>query len=528
MKKQSIVFLFSISLFGMGCTNNSLKSLTAAAPMVTATPSPDTTLTLTISSVSIDTQFTNFLFDTKNATENPDNYTTIDQNCTLSSNGATSTNPCYCLFSWTETNKANGSSVSVNRSARTNLVTIQKTAVACALPSAFTNNEILDGTEIQMSIHPDTPTNPRNFSTNTYTYTKGSTTSTTGSSFTDSNGNAFINILRYTCFEQRPRGLSIISRMGTITRSTSSGTTEKRTYPIANRFCVRKYSSSGSDQTPDGCEALPPSEYSAQSYYYNLYIRESEAGDINPGNSRYYCPTVDEPLSAYTNNSSPSNSSTGQYWPKDSTFALSTSKTGDFVVGIVANSRTSGGNSAPPQPTCNSSSSSSNGNGTGPSFQTSCLGFAMSVKNDGTCPSFKDSNGNIRYTYRLRRYFALYPPVYDTSGAPLSEQQSSDTIYVLDRPVTSSSSSSSGTQPYTMLGPKPCPFAYFDRKKVADSSQASYISANDSRWVGKNIDGIQLPNTDSTTSCAAVLPLVNSAHSLVTLSTIGANNTQNQ
>jgi hypothetical protein len=112
-------------------------------------------------------------------------------------------------------------------------------------------------------------------------------------------------------------------------------------------------------------------------------------------------------------------------------------------------------------------------------------------------------------TYRLRRYHAIYPPFFDERGWPVPGLgQQVDTIYVLDRPVRHHG------KEFSMLGPKPCPFAYL-------SKGAGYLSSSDPSWVGKNVDDIELPNEDvDQISCSAVLPVLDSTKDGAGMSTV--------
>jgi len=136
--------------------------------------------------------------------------------------------------------------------------------------------------------------------------------------------------------------------------------------------------------------------------------------------------------------------------------------------------------------------------------------------------------------YRLRRYVALYPRMFDSDGTPLQQIQPEDVVYVLDRPVVSSNP----LVPYTMAGPKPCPFAYYDRTGVAtgitdanytqtpNNQVPGYLATNNTNWTGKNIDGIQLPNKDSANSCSAVVGVLGSGNTVMSFATVNALNPQ--
>ncbi|MCM2279230.1 MAG: hypothetical protein NDJ89_14230 [Oligoflexia bacterium] len=500
-----------------GCTNQRLKVTKLSRLSGTEASGSSGTLTK-ISSVTIaptsaaagSSYQTTVFFDTSQTTAPISNY------CTNPTATDSASKPCLCQFAWQEVNSSTGTAIAIPRVVHTTVDNVQPSLVGCLAPEVY-STEILDGTLIKISVVP-APANSETFSVSAYNYTKSKSVDT--NTFKDAQGRSFMNILRYGCYDRRQRGMAIQSKLGQLPNPNSANTGDIATYPIGNRFCVQRANSNG--LSIEGCETLPPPEYTAQTYYYNLFIRESEVGDINPGNARYTCPTVKEAL-----NATGSLGSEGKYWPLDSSFSLSLGRTADFPIGVVSNSKVSNPND-PTSVSTSCDTTSGSGSGTrGSTLNASCLGFAAKPNGDGTCPYFRDSTGAIRFTYRLRRYIAFYPPIFDTNGMPLEEPQATDTIYVVDRPV-SAASNPDPLKPYTMRGPKPCPFAYFDHKSVLDPGNAaysaSYAGTNDSRWNGKNVDGIQLPNFDSANSCAATVPMVNADRSVMSLTTIHPGN----
>lgn len=500
-----------------GCYNTNIRNnITADATTSTVTV---TTNSLKISNVSIAASgtgatalATQIYFDVSQSSAPVSNFCTAK-----SGTGTTTTKPCKCLFSWSEINTVSGNAVTIPRNVQSDVTTVQPSLVGCAAPGVY-STEIADGTTIKITVIPSAG-NTETFSSSVFSFVKSK--SSESGSFKDAQGRAFMNVLRYACHDQRYRGMSIQNKKAQRTQPTTGEASLM--YPIANKFCVRKVNDTGNNAA-EGCENQAAPDHSAQAAFYNLFIRESEVGDVNPGNGRYTCPTVTEALG---NNGTVG--SQGKYWPLDSTFALSMGKTADFSVGVVANSRTSSNGDPVSQatscdPPAEGSSSTPAGSNT---LVRTCLGFAAKPNADGTCPYIRDTNGAIRFTYRLRRYVAILPPAFDTDGSGLNEPQATDTVYVVDRPVNATTNPDP-LKPYTMRGPKPCPYSYFDNKKVLDPNNAayfgSYASTYDSRWTGTNVDGIQFPNTDSLNSCSAALPLVADDRTNVTITTVNAKN----
>lgn len=438
---------------------------------------------------------------------------------------------CQCEYKWKELNQTSENTVTIDRTLRTDTTSIQPTFVSCDTPATY-STEIDNGTIVQIKV----VSSDNSLKMNPFSYTKG--ISDAGSSdFLDSEGRGFVNIHRYTCYEKVRRGVELTSQVCTV--NSDAGESIKVTF--ATQFCVdtTQGSGGGSAGNNDCCQGVGGKENSAQSNYYSLYLPSTNLGAANLENSRYTCPRVKEPISGKTGLGFQD-----QIYPKDTTFALAKSISPEFPLGVIgpsvlesANDPTSGTNNlcgsgvsfegeenpaseAPPAGGSGGSGSSPQGN----QIAGKCLGFAKKPNSDGTCGSFKDANGITRLTYRLRKFVALYPPSFDTDGRVIAQAHAIDVAYVLDRPLKSPNP----LKPYTMLGPKPCNFSYFDGKGVLGQSPTSvyntgrptYVATNHEAnkpvsfddtvsWDGTNVDNIYFPNTDvHRESCAAIIPMV--------------------
>lgn len=547
------VFIFS-GLAAIGCSNglnpSQLGALLAAA---SPTPSPSSSsLTLVISSVVIagNTGTTTASSITTSASPTPSpspspspiptpgtppplmnvffNTTKSTQSiatlCNLpTSANATNTQPCLCQFTWNEINPYSGSSVPVSRSVQTNVTALQPNVVSCSAPEVF-YSDIPDGVQVSVTVVPGS-TNPNLFIITPFPFIKNSTA--VSGSFQDIQGNIFDNVLHYSCYNLFQRGLQVQSKGTQITPPGTITAAPLNAY-MASQFCLAPLA--GNTGSATECPSLSARSYSAQVYYYNLYIRTLDSGGIVPFNNSFVCPLVTEALG---NNGTKGTQS--QAWPLDSTYALSLAVTATFNVGVQANTALSGQNDPtnvsntcfPGGSNTSSSSSTTSGSSTGSSntLTSSCLGFAATPNKDGTCPSFTDSTGLTRPTYRLRRFVALYPRTFDTDGNVLKNTpQAIDTAYVLDRPVTSPANADP-TKPYTMMGPKPCPFSFFDTAGVNSSATppvSNYYGTSNPIWNNKNVDGIQFPNIDDniTNSCSAIFPVLTADKSKFFLQTL--------
>lgn len=512
-----------------GCTNGRYLASSDA----TSSPTPSSGPTLTITNVTIAAKTSGSSSSTTTTDTTSTDYSTSiffsassgASMTTYCSTSTTSTMPCQCKFSWEEVNNQTGSNIPFTRSFVGAISGVQSSLITCDAPSVY-SSEITSDTVIRVSVEPVSGST-ESFSMTPYNFTKNGLAA--NGSFQDAEGRAFDNVHRYTCFEKLSRGMTVTSRrkLESYAGSSESLTGSQAYVTYSSHFCAVKQD--GSVTGGSGCDNLPEPENTAQSYYYNLFIRNTDRGGVNEQNEAYVCPRVKESL-----NSAGTVGSEGQYYPMDTQFALALTPSTDFAIGVEARSRISiEGDSSTASSTCYSSgsdadSSSSSGSS---SILSSCLGFAAKPNSDGTCPYFKDSDGQVRLTYRLRRFYALYPPIFDTTGDAIdSRKPATDLIYVMDRPV--SSTQADPLQPYTMRGPKPCPFSYFDHKGVLSESSAlypngtpGYAATNYSGWSGVNVDGIEFPNSDSNgNSCSATMPLYNADSGFLSLGTVNATN----
>jgi len=508
-------------LFLSSCTNiksfTSNKNTVSSSPSLTAGSSGDN---YTISNVTILPTSTGGASSTTYNVSLFFNVTSTAPSISNHCNTVSGSKPCACQFTWNETNQTGGTAVLFQRSTATAAIQVQPNVVVCLAPQAYggTPPEIADGTQIKISVVAGAG-NTDTFSMTPYLYKKA--TNTTAGSFQDSQGRSFDNILRYGCYERFQRGLSIASYVATVT---DPATGEQRRIPLASKFCVA--SATGGTSTDQSCAGLTPADYSAQANFYNLYIRSSERGDVNSGNLKYVCPLVDKALQT--------NAVKANYWPLDTSFALALGPSANFNIGVESYTKTDVGDGSAVSnscfPTSNPSSTSSSGSSSaGTSLIRSCLGFAATPNTDGSCPNIQNSSGQLVPLYLLRRYIAVYPKVFDTNGQPYPNLgQASDSIYVVDRPVLSAFADP--LKPYTMRGPKPCPFAYFDKQKVLGTPFPSYGATSNTGWKNKNVDGIQFPNVDigddtrNNISCSAIVPITDPTKSIISLGTVNAAN----
>ena len=520
LTKTTVLAMTAVFALG-GCLTNDGRVKTPD-PSASSSPTPVSSSTpnsYRISSVAITSETDGYVAEVMfNASQSTG---PISTSCSNSSGGE-NTKPCACLFKWNEVNEYTSSVTPIPHRVQNPVTTVQSSMVKCKAPHYYAT-EIPTGTTIKVSLVPY-GTNMDQFTTNEFSYLKQASGS--GGSFQDLNGNIFDNVLRYTCYGKFKRGMEIQSKSETLTNSANG---DVAAMTMASRFCIAKI---GDTTAATGCESLGAAQNSAQANYYNLYIRDSRAGDINETNNDFTCPKVKESLRGST-----TVGDQGAYWPLDTTFSLSVSKSTDYPIGVEAFSTINVGNE-----TSSTAESCTGQTVTAGSLVQKCLGYAAKPATDGTCPTVTDKSGMIHRTFRLRRFVAMYPPVYDSDGKMATSQpQLTDTTYILDRPV--SSTSASLTKPYTMLGPKPCPFAYFDHKGVLKEDDNDYANSNDQRqnkrrpgyyatnntlWDGKNVDGIEFPYYDSNQSgnrsCAAAFPLFNKTTSMWSIGTLHSTN----
>lgn len=457
----------------------------------------------------------------------------LSNDCTKADDSGASQKPCVCDFQWIEKNDSTGTEVNITRKTTSKVIEVQPYIVRCELPTVY-KTEIPDFARIDVRVK---PSDSSRFVMEYFQYQKG-VNSSTDSDFTSSAGVGFRNIFRYACYEKVEKKLALSSKIFNLSADLSTGTATGKAIS-ATHFCSDK-GASGS-----GCEYARGSAVSQQSYYYNLYVRGSALGSIIEENDRYVCPLVRETLAG-----GGLGSEQGQVYPLDTSFALAVypSVNDNLVVPVRAPSVL--GRTDQPSTgdnTCTSSDGvvvtdqNGNSNSSSPSSSSisqKCMGFAYKPNAAGSCPTITDANGQIRRTRRLRRFVAEFPPHFENTGLQRAEARATDIIYVLDRPVNRAVDPAN---PYSIYGPKPCNFAYFDRYGVAGyprkgnaptqsvtpyynhensvgyrtlgGKAPSYLGTNHSNWNGKNPDAIYFPNYDGwivpeRASCSAALPLV--------------------
>lgn len=474
-------------------------------PSQTASPSPSTS--------TPGSSLTKVFFE-PNETNQP-----INQVCRNPANSANSTvtTSCRCLYEWPEISTVEQNQrVTINRRAYGNITLVEPNAITCQTPDVVLS-EVDNETAIRIRVI-SLPSDKLNLSA--FSLTKSATE--TSSDFSSEDGLGFLNIHRYTCYEQSIKEREIKNKKQLFRATLSSPPTGvpnnlQKTALHAAQFCTTRSASGNND-----CDHMSSPDFSAESYYFNLFIPSSRRGGIISRNQRFHCPRVLESLG--TNQSV---GSQGQFWPLDSSFAVARAASTQFSVPVEAPSvlgSTSQADTAPsicsaPQasPTPGDGTGSSSG-GANNSISYKCLGWAAKPQADGTCGSIKDSQGRIRPMVRLRKFLALYPIQFTNTGKAANGAYAVDTVMVADRLVDSGDP----LKPYTMHGPKPCNFAYFDRDGVNGTSGTgytsitptgnapAYISSNSSSLNGKNIDGTKFPNIDSATtnSCSAMIPLI--------------------
>lgn len=526
-------FLIGFSLWIGGCSNSFNTTLpnqlligsnTATTPTPTSSPSANQLVisTVTSSTTGTTSQTTTtpsppplmtVFFNTSKSTS------AISEYCNINNATNARAKPCLCQFKWNEINPFSGSNTPIPRTVQTPLIAVQPGAVSCNAPEVF-HSEIKEGTILQVSVQPS-GNNSNFFTIASFPFTKKSVA--VSGSFQDSQGQIFDNILHYACFNKTQRGLKIQSRATPGPPHPTTGEIPSRVY--ATLFCLTRSDGSKSSTSASECKDLGAAEFSAQAYYFNLFVRKTGSGSINQSNASFVCPFVKESL-----NSNNTKGTENQPWPLDTTFALSLAATSSFPIGVEANTRLGATNDATNTntscfPVEGGDAAGGGGGGGANGITSGCLGFAAPTQTDGTCPSFKDSAGSLRPTFRLRRYVAVYPRTFDTTGKLISGQaQPIDTVYVLDRPVKGPASADP-TKPYTMLGPKPCPFAYLDQTGVTSTlgsattpnkisgynASYGYVGTSNPAWAGTNVDGTELPNIDdfATNSCSAAVPILN-------------------
>jgi hypothetical protein len=205
------LFLASCLLTFAACSNAFLKSLSGQVT-TTATGTPSTTPINqeVISSVKIalpqgvatGIPTATLFFDTTKSTA------PISNHCNVSGSGSAQTSKaCNCQFSWNQVTSATGTNPltglpnagsTVPHKVLTAVSAVQPSQIACPAPSIY-NTEVPAGTQINITVLPGS-NNPDSgtFEVPTFGFIKPSSTGT--GNFSDSQGNLFDNVLRYSCY----------------------------------------------------------------------------------------------------------------------------------------------------------------------------------------------------------------------------------------------------------------------------------------------------------------------------------------
>ena len=455
-----------------------------------------------------------------------------------------STKGCMCELDWTDINSVTGTNISYSRTKRFPISEAQTALVKCQMLQSDWD-QIATGITVTVNIIATPNSNSTGLLVQSIPYKKGTSISSTGD-FMDSTLTPFRNVHRYSCYSKSLAQVpyEILNQLNAATNP-AGGTT---TIAISSAFCT---ASGGTN-----CNVTPRSGYSAQSYYRNLYVRSDFLGQINTPTSSYECPQVFESIH-YSSVTATPTSEQRKFWPLDTTFALATTYSTDWSVGVRAASvlYIPGDSSSDPtlwtagseEGSCHAGSVTGNilsENG----ITIKCMGYAKLPQSNGTCGSLTDSNGRTRPLTRLRRYRAMYPAYFGADGKVSSAKTAfgpyneADEVYVPDRLVVNSSGVPTGSMIY---GPKPCNFSWFDHEGVTNRVAAGTVGAVDfgshlnvttsgsvtsyavptyrstsnyqyQKFAGYNVsvnpDGRILPNIDlaggSVNSCGATLPYV--------------------
>jgi hypothetical protein len=379
--------------------------------------------------------------------------------------GLGSTNPCVCELVWTQANTVNNASYRYQRTKRVSVTEVQAGLVKCSIDYQ-TWSEIPDASVIQFRIVPGT-TNTTGLNTTTLSWKKGTSLSAAGD-FLDDTLTPFRNIQRYTCFSKSLRAHEIVNNYSDT--SSSDPSVQPVHVIMGSQYCVAGSASNGGAACPQ-----PRNGSSAQSYYRNFYIRSDQLGTINSTNDTYDCPKVLESIKYSAGPGIPTTEN-GKYFPLDTTFALATSNSPDWSVGVPAATnlfKLNDVNSV--QTACSDEPTDLHNRLKDGKVVVKCLGYARKPNVNGTCGTIKDSNGRLRPLTRLRKFRVVYPPMFDSTGKIVAGNAAADEVYVADRLVVDNTGTATGNMIY---GPKPCNFAWFDHEGVTTRDGAVNFYSN--------------------------------------------------
>jgi hypothetical protein len=460
LPKAAALALAAVALLSLeGCTNGRRKSPNVSSSRVLVT-TPLVEGVFTITTLNVPSGGSQIQVNFSSAAGQPSLLSFCSGDSEPVEGGSPGeTRACACAFSWSEMNTNNGTAIAYTRTAYSELVPpVQAYRGVCALPVAWTSGEIAEGTRVKVKIVPGAG-NPVGMTMDAKEIRKG--TALDQFDFTDSEGRGFVNVHRYSCL-QKPEPVGLIRSK---VPSTPVATIEPSRYSTdafwqqAPAFSLKASSATdfciGNGRDPNNPNGACPQgtasrDVGAQSFYFSMYLPSTNLGRISYENvpGGVYCPQVRETLRT---------PSVASAWPLDTHFALAKSKSSEFSIPIETRAvlRTADPNTAPTS--CVGSGSSGSA-----IISNQCLGWAAKPNSDGTCNAFRDQSGTLRQTYRLRRYIARMPDRFKETGK-VDRRINFDEVYVLDRPVDGSPDP---LKPFTMAGPKPCPFAYYDHSGV--------------------------------------------------------------
>jgi hypothetical protein len=466
----TLVILAVVTQLTVSCTNinQGVNSLNTAAlgTSVTTASSSSTVYSHTLSQFS-------FAADASGAaSSNPNIILSLTTNTSAANYqpltgfcGLNSTNPCVCEMVWAVAYVSGGHSNTYSRTKRVPVKTVQSGLVTCSLDGQ-TWSEIPDTTVISFRILP-VSTNITGLNTTTLHWKKGTSLSADGD-FLDDTLTPFRNIHRYTCFSKNAasRAYELVNQFAATSASGASSSAQPINVIMGSRYCSGASSgSSSAGGSSNGSASCPPPRngFTAQSYYRNFFIRSDQLGTINSTNDTYDCPKVLESIKYSAGQTIPASES-GKYYPLDSTFAVATTHSTEWNVGIPAATNIYKANDANSvQTACSDEAAGTPNRLKDGKVVVKCLGYARKPATNGTCGTIKDSNGRVRPLTRLRRFRVVYPPLFDANGKIVAGNAMADEVYVADRLVVDASGNATGNMIY---GPKPCNFAWFDHEGV--------------------------------------------------------------
>lgn len=472
--------------------------------------------------------------------------------------GLGQTNPCSCELKWVQTTPDQSD---FNRTRKLPVTTVQSGLVKCLIPQTVWD-EIGVSTQVQMNIVAGAG-NTTGLSCTPLFYKKGTSVGANGD-FLDSTLTPFRNIRRYACHTKQTGTYEINSQVaenmdgvGPVDTTQNPVVRGTANVPIASKFCIGTVANGGGGNANGGGTSVEytcgqvRTGFSAQNYYRSFYVK-SDTLNLTASSNNFECPSVLESIrtSAGSVGANPTTGSTtvplneqNQLWPMDTTFALATTYSPDWSVGVSAASRLlrSGDSTSSTSTLCAGEAL----DGILEERQLlirDCIGYAKKPNSDGTCGTIRDNNGRVRPLVRLRRYRAILPGAFDNSGRPVQAVPRADEIYVADRLVVDQNGVATGEMIY---GPKPCSYSWFDHEGMTNRTGGVnfYSKFNDNAfnfatpkyrstaryfrdlngnntWDGAheslNPDGMVFPNYDSNktinqlqdVSCSAVLPKV--------------------